>query len=143
LAIVQQGWSQVLEHVRARDKSVQALLNSTRPADVQDEVVTLHVAHEFARNKLSEGRARQLVEEVMSQVFQHNCQVTLTVVPMDSDDPSVSVNNDPPEPDASDTGASANMAPSQPGNSLDSDPLVQEMKKMGAEVRFIPEGSEK
>jgi DNA polymerase-3 subunit gamma/tau len=36
LEAVRQCWSQVLENARARDKSVQALLNSAHPGDVQE-----------------------------------------------------------------------------------------------------------
>jgi DNA polymerase-3 subunit gamma/tau len=142
LAVVQQNWSQVLDLVRSRDKSVQALLNSTRPADVQDEVITLHVAHEFARSKLSEGRARQLVEEVMNQIFRQECQVNFKVAALDGDESTMSADG-VLEPAASNTVATSNVAQNQPRNALESDPLVEAAKQMGAEVRLIPEGSEK
>jgi hypothetical protein len=65
----------VLETVRARDRSVQALLNSTRPLAAQRELVTLWVAHQFARDQLSQARKKRLVEDALSQVFSRRCRV--------------------------------------------------------------------
>jgi DNA polymerase-3 subunit gamma/tau len=114
---VQQHWPQVLESVRARDRSVQALLNSTEPAEVENETLTLHVAHEFARDKLCQGRARRLVEEVLSQVLGQSCRIEYVVAD-----------------------AAVDVGPTESGNTWDDDPLVQAARQMGAEVRPIDEG---
>jgi hypothetical protein len=107
----------VLESVRARDRSVQALLNSTEPAEVENETLTLHVAHEFARDKLCQGRARRLVEEVLSQVLGQSCRIEYVVAD-----------------------AAVDVGPTESGNTWDDDPLVQAARQMGAEVRPIDEG---
>jgi DNA polymerase-3 subunit gamma/tau len=113
LSLVQQRWGEVLESARAQDRSVQALLNSTRPHRVQGQTVTLQVAHEFARSKLSEGRARRLVEEVMTQVFDQPCRVEYELSAFDE-------------------------IPT--GAEWDDDPVVQAARQMGAKVRPIDEG---
>jgi DNA polymerase-3 subunit gamma/tau len=137
LDIVRQNWRQVLENVRARDTSVQALLNSAHPIHAHTETVTLGVAHEFARSKLSQGRARRLVEDVLSQVLNRNCQVELRL--------------DAAAADASSDGTLSNaVAPaeapkaeekqSKTDRAWTDDPVVRAAKKMGAQVRRISEG---
>jgi len=128
LEAVQRSWRQVLEGVRARDRSVQALLNSTRPAVVQGGLVILHVAHDFARSKLSQGRAKRLVEETLSQVLGQSCQVDYKVVAFAEETSSA----DP----------TAGTFESAPREGWADDPLVQAARQMGAEVRLIDEGRE-
>jgi DNA polymerase-3 subunit gamma/tau len=118
-------WRAVLDNMRDRDRSVQALLNSTRPGKVQDDVVTLYVAHEFARSKLSQSRSKRLVEQVLSEELGQACRIDLLVVD-DSEE--------------SETQLTQNEQQDQ--NTWANDPLVQEAKKMGAEVRQINEGRE-
>jgi hypothetical protein len=114
---VREHWPQVLENVRARDRSVQALLNSTRPAELENGTLTLHVAHEFARDKLSQGRARRLVEEVLSQVLGQSCHIEYVVVDSSVDGGLIESND-----------------------TWDDDPVVRAARQMGAEVRPIDEG---
>jgi DNA polymerase-3 subunit gamma/tau len=114
---VRKHWPQVLENVRARDRSVQALLNSTQPAEVENGTLTLHVAHEFARDKLSQERARRLVEEVLSQVLGQSCHIEYVVVD-----------------------SSVDGGPIESNDAWDDDPVVRAARQMGAEVRPIDEG---
>ncbi len=134
LEAVRQCWSQVLENARARDKSVQALLNSAHPDDVQEGVVTLHVAHEFARSKLSQGKAKRLVEELLGQAVDQACQVEYK---------GVAPSNDSLLTDAaSTTSLAAGPVQSETHGDWADDPLVQAARQMGAEVRPIAEGRE-
>ena len=114
-------WPTVLENVRERDRSVQALLNSTRPGNVRDDVVILHVAHEFARSKLSQSKPKRLVEEVLSEELGQACRIDLVVVNT-----------------IDEGGARIDQRGQQDGWA--NDPVVQAAKKMGAEVRQIDEG---
>ena len=134
LEAVRQCWSQVLENARARDKSVQALLNSAHPGDVQEGVVTLHVAHEFARSKLSQGKAKRLVEELLGQAVDQACQVEYKVGAPSND----SLLTDA----ASTTSLAAGAGQSETHGAWADDPLVQAARQMGAEVRPIDEGRE-
>jgi len=116
-------WPKVLENVRERDRSVQALLNSTRPGNVQDDVVTLHVAHEFARSKLSQSKSKRLVEQLLSEELGQPCRIDLMVV------------------NAIDEGETRGNQHGQK-DEWANDPVVQAAKKMGAEVRQIDDGRE-
>jgi DNA polymerase-3 subunit gamma/tau len=116
-------WRTVLDTMRERDRSVQALLNSTRPGKVQDDTVILYVAHEFARSKLSQSRSKRLVEQVLSEELGQACRIDLLVV------------------DAFEEGETQ-LAQNEQQDAWANDPLVQEAKKMGAEVRQIDEGRE-
>jgi DNA polymerase-3 subunit gamma/tau len=124
LQAVQRCWLQVLEEVKTRDQSVQALLNSARPVNVRAGTVTLQVAHAFTQAKLSEARARRLVAEVLSQVLGQSCRVEYEIV------------NSPTEASPpGDWQAGARDAWAD-------DPVVRVAREMGAEVRPINEGSE-
>jgi DNA polymerase-3 subunit gamma/tau len=116
LEVVQGRWRQVLVEVKARDLGVQALLNSARPGSVGGDVVTLDVAHEFARNKLNQQRTKRLVEDVLSQVCGQRCQVAYRIA-------------------ASASGVEHERANVQ--DEWSDDPLVQAAKNLGAEVRHI------
>ncbi len=72
---VRRLWPQVLAAMKARDLTVQALLNSAHPSDVQESTIVLGVEHAFAQDKLSQGATRQLVIEVMNEVYGQPCQV--------------------------------------------------------------------
>jgi predicted ATPase len=85
IEVVQQRWSQVLTEVKARDLGVEALLNAAHPTDVRDGVIILNVAHEFARNKLSQKRTKQLVEDVLSKIYERTCQVEYRIEGSPSD----------------------------------------------------------
>ena len=126
-------WPEVMERVRARDRSVQALLNSAQPGTVQNGLVTLHVAHEFARNKLNQERAKRLIEEALTQVLNQSCRLDYRVV---ASAPEASVNE---------TAAMGRPLPDSPHAASNDvwadDPLVQAAREMGAEVRPINEGS--
>ncbi len=114
--VVQQRWPQVLAEMKARDKGIQALLNSTHPADVRDGIVILNVDHEFARGKLSEQQTKRLVEEVLSQICEQDCQVHCRIA---ASSPAVA------------------RGQSELQDEWADDPVVQAAKGLGAEVRPI------
>ena len=116
LDAVQERWKRILAEMKARDPVVQALLNSARPGSVQDGVVILNVAHEFARSKLDRQQTRQLVQDVLSQVCEQKCRVEFRVAPS------------PSSVERKQTGDKDKWA---------DDPVVQAAKGLGAEVRPI------
>jgi DNA polymerase III subunit gamma/tau len=73
--VVRRLWPQVLAAMKARDRTVQALLNSAHPCGVQEDTVVLGVEHAFAQDKLSHGTTRQLIIEVLNEVYGQPCQV--------------------------------------------------------------------
>ena len=135
LQLVQRHWRSVLDNARMRDKSVQALLNSTQPGEADNQTVTLYVAHEFARGKLSQPRAKRLVEELLSEVLGQDCQVEFKVEVI----PDAAVPGEAPEGQTSSGGAGGRES----RDVLADDPLARAARQLGAEVRPIDEGSEK
>jgi hypothetical protein len=120
----------VLGKIKEVDTSIQALLNSTRPAGVQQGTVIVEVAHEFARSKLSQDRARRLVEDVLSQLLDQDCRVEYRIAgpgegAIPEKTPPVVVGD-----------------PNDLSEKWADDPVVQAAREMGAEVRPIDEGSE-
>jgi len=74
LEYVQEMWPQVVEGVRPRDPSVQALLHgsSCQPIAVEGQVIVLGFRYAFHKGKVEETRNRRLIEEVLSKVLGGN-----------------------------------------------------------------------
>jgi len=72
-------WPQVLSKMKAVSPQVQALLNSTEPAYVQGDLITLSCEASFHRDRLTEEKKRELVEQVLSEVLGQTCRVTCVV----------------------------------------------------------------
>ncbi len=64
---VEAVWDRVVRDVRPRDKMVQALLQSIRPVDVEDNTVILLAASSFHKENLEKPQSRQIVEEMLSK----------------------------------------------------------------------------
>jgi DNA polymerase-3 subunit gamma/tau len=134
LQLVQQHWRRVLDNARERDKSVQALLNSTQPGEAENQIVTLYVAHEFAREKLSQPRAKRLVEDLLGEVLGQDCHVDYKVVAL----PDRVVSGEAPGQETASAGSGRRGSRDAWAN----DPLARAARQLGAEVRPIDEGSE-
>jgi len=74
LEYVRSVWPQVVEGVRPRNPSVQALLHSSacQPVAVEGQVVVLGFRYAFHKGKVEEVQNRRLVEEVLSRVLRGN-----------------------------------------------------------------------
>lgn len=72
LAYVRSVWPRVVEGVRPRNPSVQALLHACQPIAVEGQVVVLGFRYAFHKGKIEEVPNRRLVEEVLSRVLQGN-----------------------------------------------------------------------
>jgi DNA polymerase-3 subunit gamma/tau len=65
---VENAWPDVLQGVRARDKTLYALLNSgVRPIDVQERTIVLEVKSDWLQKRLEQMNLRQTVELVLSK----------------------------------------------------------------------------
>jgi DNA polymerase-3 subunit gamma/tau len=76
---VKGNWRQMLVRIRPLSPQVQALLNSTEPLEVRGDTITLGCPFAFHRDRLSEDRNRDLVEQVLAQVLGQPCHVQCTV----------------------------------------------------------------
>jgi len=65
---VEGAWPDVLQGVRARDKTLYALLNSgVRPIDVQERIIVLEVKSDWLQKRLEQTNLRQTVELILSK----------------------------------------------------------------------------
>jgi len=66
------SWGKVLEAVKPMNHSVGALLRACRPAGVEDNCLILEVFYPFHKDRLSDVRNRQIVEDGLKVVFGHD-----------------------------------------------------------------------
>jgi DNA polymerase-3 subunit gamma/tau len=69
LARVQAAWPQILQHVRSRSVSVEALLKACEPVGVEEGRIILGFRYPFHRDKVEEQATRALIEEVVGSVL--------------------------------------------------------------------------
>ncbi|MEA3341503.1 MAG: DNA polymerase III subunit gamma/tau [Chloroflexota bacterium] len=68
-------WSELLNALRPRNLSLEALMHSCEPMAVEGNVVVLGFAYKFHRSKVEEERNKQVVEEVLSDLLGQRYQV--------------------------------------------------------------------
>ncbi len=68
LAWVQGNWGRLLQAVRPRSRSVEALLKSCEPVSVQGDVLTLGFYHSFHRERMEEHKNRVVLEEAVAEI---------------------------------------------------------------------------
>ncbi len=69
LETLQQRWNELLEAVKPKNHSVQALLRSSKPKEVNGEQIVIEVWYPFHFDKLNSHPHRQIVEEALVTVF--------------------------------------------------------------------------
>lgn len=69
LEAVQDRWSEVLDRLRPRDLSLEALMHDCEPVAVEDDTVVLGFNHKFHRSKVEEDDKRRIVEDTVSDLF--------------------------------------------------------------------------
>ena len=68
-------WSQILREVKPENHSLEALLRSARPKEVNGEVVVLEVFYKFHKDKLGARSSLDILEKVFSRVFSRKIKV--------------------------------------------------------------------
>jgi DNA polymerase-3 subunit gamma/tau len=68
-------WAELLNALRPRNLSLEALVRSCEPVAVEGDVVVLAFAHNFHRSKVEEDLNKQIVEEVLSELLGQRCRV--------------------------------------------------------------------
>ena len=66
---IESKWSEILKAVRPKNRSVEALLRSTRPVDFDGETFSLEVFYKFHKDKLESDKCRIIVEEALETVL--------------------------------------------------------------------------
>jgi DNA polymerase-3 subunit gamma/tau len=68
-------WSELLNALRPRNLSLEALMRACEPVAVEGDVVVLGFVHDFHRGKVEEERNKQDVEDVLSNLTGQQCRV--------------------------------------------------------------------
>lgn len=72
---VLERWPGFLNALRPRDLSLEALMRSCEPVDVEGDVVVLSFAHKFHQSKVEEDKKRGIVEDALSDLFGRRLRV--------------------------------------------------------------------
>jgi DNA polymerase-3 subunit gamma/tau len=62
-------WAKVLDALRPRDLSLEALLHDCEPMAVEDDTLVLGFQHKFHRGKVARDNKRRIVEDAVSDLF--------------------------------------------------------------------------
>jgi len=65
---VQSNWGRLLQAVRPRSRSVEALLKSCEPVSVQGDVLTLGFYHSFHKERMDESKNRVVTEDALREI---------------------------------------------------------------------------
>ncbi len=89
---VKRNWARVLKEIRARNRSVEALLKSCEPIACEEGLIVLGFYYSFHKEKIEDPRRKALVERVMSRVMGNPCRIKCVLSPRESrlaDDPLI------------------------------------------------------
>jgi len=134
LDTINSQWNRILQEVRLRNRSVEALLKSCRPLSVEGRGIVLGFYYPFHKEKVEEPQNKALVESVVSQVVNSTCHIRCVLSP--KAESQAQRTPEPPKKMREGTGeVSKDKYPS-----IADDPLVQEaISKYGAQVVSIHE----
>lgn len=119
--LVLEQWPRFLNALRPRDLSLEALMRSCEPVDVDNDVVVLSFSHKFHRSKVEEDKKRGIVEDVLSDIFDRQLRVRCVM-------------NQQPESRSVQDVAERVGGGSSPGD-LSEDPVVRmAVDELGAEI---------
>jgi DNA polymerase-3 subunit gamma/tau len=85
------GWGKVLEAVKPMNHSVGALLRACRPAGVEDNCLILEVFYPFHKDRLSDIRNRQIVEDGLKAVFGHDWRLRCVLAQKPAVEPTIKI----------------------------------------------------
>lgn len=92
-------WNRILNEVREKNASIEALLRAAKPLGVEGEVLNLGVYYSFHKERLELAQMRRVLEDTISEVLGSvkKFECTLTEKPKD-----LTVKKDPPLTDTND-----------------------------------------
>jgi DNA polymerase-3 subunit gamma/tau len=76
---VENGWEDVLQGIKARDRTLYVLLTSgggVKPIDVKDDVIIFEVKNEWQVKRIEEAKARRVIETVLSKYLGANYRIS-------------------------------------------------------------------
>ena len=78
LELVQQNWEAVKRSVKSLNTVTNALLNSSRPVNVDGNTVVINFSSELLREKMAEEQNTRMVCSVMSKLFKRDIRLICT-----------------------------------------------------------------
>jgi DNA polymerase-3 subunit gamma/tau len=134
LDTVNSQWGRILGQAKLKNHSVEALLKSCQPVEVEGREVVLGFYYPFHKEKIEEPKNKALVESVISQVIEGSCHIRCVLSTKDErrtqpvQKPVKSPQTDPVEQEKEETLRDKY-------SSIARDPLIQEaVSKYGAQV---------
>ncbi len=106
-------WNDVLEACGTRNRSVQALLRSARPVEIDGEYLVLGFAYEFHRERIEEQKNRGIVEEIIERIVGQKARIRCILLSREA------------------------VVAADPVQAVVDDPLVKAAVGMGARVRSV------
>jgi len=85
-SVLRNRWSELLDVLRPRNLSLEALMHSCEPVSVEGDVVILEFAHKFHRSKVEEDHNKQVVEDALSDLMEQQCRIRCILTQQESDD---------------------------------------------------------
>ena len=75
---IENGWDDVLQGIKARDRTLYVLLTSgggVKPIDVKDDAIIFEVKNEWQVKRIEEAKARRVIETVLSKYLGANYRI--------------------------------------------------------------------
>ncbi len=76
---IESKWEQILKAVVSQNSGVQALLKSSKPIKIEGRSIVLEVFYSFHKERLENPKNRQLVEDVLKDIFGFEISIKCTV----------------------------------------------------------------
>jgi DNA polymerase-3 subunit gamma/tau len=89
---VDNGWDDVLQGIKARDRTLYVLLTSgggVKPIDVKDDVIVFEVKNEWQVKRIEEAKARRVIETVLSKYLGANYRISCVAEAQHRESPNV------------------------------------------------------
>ena len=89
---IENGWEDVLQGIKARDRTLYVLLTSSggvRPIDIKDDVIFFEVKNEWQVKKIEQPNPRRVIETVLSKFMGANYRISCVAEAQHREHPNV------------------------------------------------------
>jgi DNA polymerase-3 subunit gamma/tau len=129
IEVIQDRWSEVLNALRPRNLSLEALMRSCSPVAVEEDVVVLGFEYDFHRGKVEEEQNKRDVEDALSEMVGQHCRVRCQMAEKDQQERAAP----PPQRSSSEPMEGETTPPVEP--TVADDPVVRAaIEDLGAQV---------
>jgi DNA polymerase-3 subunit gamma/tau len=129
IEVIQDRWPEVLNALRPRNLSLEALMRSCRPVAVEEDVVVLDFEYDFHRGKVEEEQNKRDVEDALSEMVGRRCRVRCQMAEKEQQDRAA------PPPQRSPSEPTEGKATPPVEQTVADDPVVRAaIEDLGAQV---------